>query len=113
MSLLPVHASLTSLVSKKKPKNYVGVALSGDGGDEVFGGYNKYYVGYLNKLYTGIFKKIHDYSLGLLNYLLKNKDDSRGYSHKLNKLLNSVDYKNDFYKNIISYIFKESQIRFL
>ena len=103
-------ALATSLVSKKT-KNYVKVALTGDGGDEVFGGYNKYYVGYLNKLYTGIFpKKIHDYSLGLLNYLLKNKDDSRGYSHKLNKLLNSVDYNNDYYYNIISLAFKEREL---
>ena len=103
-------ALATSLVSINT-RDHVKVALTGDGGDEVFGGYNKYYMGYFNNIYTSIFPKIiHDNSLSLLVNLLKIKKDSRGYRFKLNKLLNSIDYNEDFYFNIISLGFKEREL---
>ena len=41
-------SALPTYLVASKTKEFVTVALTGDGGDEVYGGYNQYYMGRLN-----------------------------------------------------------------
>lgn len=96
-------ASLPTHLLSEKTRQHVTVALTGDGGDEVFGGYNKYYMGKLNKKYTGLVPKgLHEHFLNFSKKYLVTKDDKRGKRFRINKLLNAISYEGNFYWDIIS-----------
>lgn len=96
-------SALASYLVSAKAKEYVTVALTGDGGDEVFGGYNKYYMGQLNELYTKIIpSNLHKGFAKITSFLLHAKDDQRGNKLKFNRLIKAIDYEGDFYYNIVS-----------
>ncbi|MBQ0786069.1 MAG: asparagine synthase (glutamine-hydrolyzing) [Oceanihabitans sp.] len=96
-------SALPTYLVANKTRDFVKVALTGDGGDEVFGGYNKYYIGKLNSKYTSVVPAfIHKASKSVLNKLLTTKDDNRGKRFKLKKAVNAINYNNEHYWNIIS-----------
>ena len=104
-------SALPTFLVSKKTSEHVKVALTGDGGDEVFGGYNKYYINNINKNFTKFFpEKGHQLLKKGISPLLKTKDDNRGIRFKVKKAIDSIDYHNNFYWNIISLGFKEYEI---
>ncbi|MEY3500085.1 MAG: hypothetical protein RL308_1754 [Bacteroidota bacterium] len=105
-------SALASYIVSNKSKQFVTVALTGDGGDEVFGGYNKYYMGKLNEKYTNLIPyPVHKQVVGVLGNLLHSKGDNRGYRFKMSRLLKAINYEGDLYYNIISLGFQENEIR--
>ena len=104
-------SALPSFLVALKTSQHVKVALTGDGGDEVFGGYNKYMIGNINKKYTSFIpENIHKKIKSTADFLTKQKEDRRGLKFKIRKSLNSIDYGNDFFYNIIKLGFSDQDM---
>lgn len=105
-------SALPTYLVSKKTSDFLKVALTGDGGDEIFGGYNKYHMGKLNGTYTSLVPEfLHKSIKKVANPLLKTRDDNRGKRYKFKRALQSVDYSGQYYWDIISLGMPASGIR--
>lgn len=97
-------SAIPSYILASKTKNFVKVALTGDGGDEVFGGYNKYHMASIGNRYRNFVSPfIHESLVKPLINKIPLKNDNRGLLFKIKKVINSIgDCTENDLSNIIS-----------
>ena len=96
-------SALASYWVAKQTASQFKVALTGDGGDEIFGGYNKYSIGKYSQWYhQWVPKPLDQLTRFLFKKGVKQRADERGWKYKARKFLNALSDPENTYLNIIS-----------
>ena len=95
----------TSLICSEAKKNGLSVVLTGDGGDEIFGGYNRHkLIPKINAYFGKMPRKINHFLSDIIYQLIKvnkNEFDSQKI-YKLSKAIRFAKDPNEIYNSLIS-----------
>lgn len=104
-SILPTY------LLSKYTKEHVTVALGGDGGDEMFGGYPKYYIHRYARHYDRLPNFMKKQLVDRVIRKLPLKPENRILNYKVKKFLDSVGYKPEYRNQFWTGPFSISEIR--